>query len=139
MKTLDEVIKAWEFCPANPETCQGCPYQYDAGVGAENCYKDDALAWLKGYQTHIELDKLRDKHEAKNDPLTWDELRQMEGKPVWYEETNAYEGDSETIQTKHWDIIKKVYKSQITFYVQEMSSHKSWQGIGWQAYRKERK
>lgn len=85
MKTLDEVIKANECCDhGEPDSiCEDCPYN---GIGACCAEREsDALQWLKGYRAHIELDKLRDKCETENDPLTWDELRTMGGKPVWYE------------------------------------------------------
>ena len=77
MKTLDEVIKAMETDPV--------PMAYTARLSVHEDIMTDALEWLKAYKGHIELDKLRDKCEAKNDPLTWDELKQMEGKPVWIE------------------------------------------------------
>ena len=73
-----------------------------------------------------------------NLPLTWDELKKMEDRPVWIVESNIVFDDECDVERKgHWDIIKKVYPEQITFYVQGMSNHKSWQGIGWQAFRKE--
>ena len=80
----------------------------------------------------------------RNDPLDWETLKQMEGKPVWMEEfypvmedeTGATE--DEGYYNKHWDIIRKVYPKQIAFYVQGMTNHKEWIGKTWQAYRKER-
>lgn len=91
MKTLDEVIAELE----------------DEGLFA------DALQWLKMYRSDMQIyaenqkhwedelmRKIKDFGDAKeryikrlkelnigtlNEPLSWDELKQMEGKPVWYE------------------------------------------------------
>lgn len=91
MKTLDEVITELE----------------DEGLFA------DALYYLKMYRSDMQMyadnqkywedelkQKIKDFGDAKeryiarlkeldigtlNEPLTWDELRTMEGKPVWYE------------------------------------------------------
>ena len=90
MRTLDELINALEIC-GHDESAK-CPY-FDTEhwcccedhMRSISPLKNDALQWLKGYRGHIELDKLRDKCEAENPPLTWDELRQMEGNPVWME------------------------------------------------------
>ena len=88
MKTLDEVIIALEVCTSgycsHPKHGD-CPYLDERNDCDTRQRKLDALQWLKGYKAHIELDRLQDKCEAKNDPLTWEELRTMEGKPVWYE------------------------------------------------------
>lgn len=63
-----------------------------------------------------------------NPPLTWDELRQMEGKPVWVEEKGMLSiwiiiGDV----TENW-----LYSTDCNTYRHED------QGKIWQAYRKER-
>ena len=68
----------------------------------------------------------------KNEPLTWDELKQMEGKPVWVEH----------IYYKVWLIVKDVYEETIVldgngFYTQYFSDDNE-KGTRWQAYRKER-
>ena len=74
MKTLDEVIKALqknadrEMARWNEETCF---------ISEENLL--DALLYLKEYRAEL----AQNSGELGNDPLTWDELRQMEGKPVW--------------------------------------------------------
>lgn len=47
----------------------------------------DTLNWLKGYQQHIELDKIRDQCEAENNPITWEELYSRNGLPVWIEDS----------------------------------------------------
>ena len=132
MKTLDEVIKAMEFCPNSSGTCRGCPYQFELKA-TENCYREDALQWLKGYRGHIELDKIRDKCEAKNDPLTWDELKTMEGKPVWVE------GEGCGL----WAIVgkyeKTIYDTEYIDFIGYATLQRNNMGEYWQAYRKERK
>ena len=85
MKTLDEVIKGIEHC--HEDNCMDCPYQFepkDFGCVDQANYTD-ALHYLKEFQGLSKMwnDKL-DK-EQENPPLTWDELKQMEGKPVWVE------------------------------------------------------
>ena len=87
MKTIDEVITANECCDhGEPDSrCEDCPYN---GIGACCAEREsDALQWLKGYKAHIELDKLRDKCETENDPLSWDELYSRNGMPVWIEDS----------------------------------------------------
>lgn len=124
MKTLDEVIFEAPYSPTN--------------------WAKDALHYLREY---------RDKHEemlqmeealgycemAENRPLTWDELKQMEGKPVWVELTfpeGAY---------SHWGIIWGFPKAGYEFMelwgfheIQSFSVMQKEQGKTWQAYRKER-
>ena len=46
MKTLDEVIKAWEICHSDIGDCDECPYH-------DNCERkidDDLFHYLKAYQ-----------------------------------------------------------------------------------------
>ena len=63
-----------------------------------------------------------------NDPLTWDELRQMEGKPVWVEEK-----DMPSTWIIIWDVTENwLYPTGCDAY-----RHEEY-GKTWQAYRKER-
>lgn len=73
-----------------------------------------------------------------NNALTWQELTQMKGKPVWIVDSIIDENEGTITREGHWDIVRKIYPEQIAFYVQGMTNHKSWQGVGWQAFRKER-
>ncbi len=123
MKKLDEVIKAFEECivPKN--------------VFCNGCYKDDrckitevALYYLKQYQLDkqifaYDIAKKNLELSERNEPLTWDELNLMEGKPVWIEGPLLKEGP-------HWIILGAVhlYEGKNVGY-----------GKTWQAYRKERK
>ena len=128
MKTLDEVIEElqyWDTCDEYPECF------YDDEVNR------DALHYLKEYkrvQNKIEkialgsvedtLDKL------DNKPLTWNELKTMEGKPVWI--------DNNLIKP-HWDIIAQIDdNADVTFYVMGGFETKEFYGKTWQAYKKER-
>ena len=69
MKTIDEVIFEAPYTPTQWEV--------------------DALHYLKEYQKiEDEYEELKDwwaEEHAENVPLTWDELKGMKGKPVWYE------------------------------------------------------
>lgn len=148
MKTIDEVIKALEMCTADNCVClSGCPYSEFAD-GDDGCeyhaipaMQIDALHYLKIFQRHEErvrsqLDDLKEEYQP-NEPLTWEQLKQMEGKPVWVELphsyrkawglndgmfTDAYGNDCITVKVLHdlWHLQKKQM------------------GETWQAYRKEK-
>ena len=96
-----------------------------AGRTAREAYeaaRDKHLAAIK---------ELNDKH---NPPLTWDELRTMEGKPVWIELLGKG-------QWKGWDVIGGFYTDDFgdamctvrldDYYLNDLEKT-------WQAYRKER-
>lgn len=144
MKSLDEVIKKIEkqwVCPSSDEADEYCEL-YDV--------RDDALHYLKEYRDDREnlsemisncgkaLNKyIMDIHtlaqQEENLPLTWDELRTMEGKPVWVEQ---HHGD-----TKGWLLILRKYDDVVTCTTKHGNSfylYKANYGEKWQAYRKER-
>jgi len=87
MKTLDEVIKAIEWCTEHDQSgCSACPYADDDN----RCYEEDALHYLKHLQEYYEMSR---EHHEPNPPLTWDELKSMEGKPVlveWAKSEESY-------------------------------------------------
>jgi hypothetical protein len=154
MKTLDEVIKANEYCDhGEPDSrCEDCPYN---GIGACCAEREtDALHYLK------ELKEARNiiataREEAKkqiedfkadveyrmayNPALTWDELRTMEGKPVWIDSVPL---------VRRWVIIKKFHPIGGNHNLFDMEvedgahflrkSMGRYTGAWWQAYRKER-
>ena len=137
MKTLDEVIKAMDhvvFC------CTNCKLQFDCDE--VECFLEDALRYLKEYQQtvrwiEIESEQFKQtvdfiKKATANEPLTWDELKQMEGKPVWVE----------ALLYKQWAIVACVYADYIRFEGANLYApeHRIYMGEdnGWQAYRKER-
>ena len=138
MMTLDDVIEAMERCSIpHYFDCKGCPYEDDdAEVGCRSDDRDvDALHYLREFQGLSKMwnDKL-DKEQA-NPALTWSDLQQMEGKPVWVEQ---HHGD-----TKGWllilrkcddvDVVTCTTKHGNSFYL-----YKANYGEKWQAYRKER-
>lgn len=139
MKTLDEVIKAWSICFSDNSrsNCTGCPYADEDGEAA--CFnhdREDALIYLKAYQwqmtnpdgDHLQLEKCRAllSDFYQNEPLSWDELRTMKGKPVWVE------------PCKEWMLITEIETEPHIWLLSldgmdyDMSLHE------WQAYRKER-
>lgn len=74
--------------------------------------------------------------EKQNDPLTWDELRTMEGKPVWVEAESISVGVSP--YWKDWYIIKSFSDDEFMYCNDGYEWAKETQGRMWQAYRKER-
>lgn len=144
MKTLDEVIKAMENCYGpDAECCDKCQYTKEISAGSI-CLKcdleDDALHYLKEFQGLSKMwnDKL-DK-EQENQPLDWETLKQMEGKPVWMEYEDGKGG---------WVIVGKFFSlfehEELDAYVYMYYLHnkiecsKELYGSYWKAYRKERK
>ena len=150
MLTLDEVIKAIGELTA----CDDTGYSYIADGDA-----DDALHYLKMYRSDMiqyeadrkywqeemtqvmdQYNSARDKHikelkELKqNDPLTWDELKQMEGKPVWIEEKGYYQ------TWEYWSLVYWMNDDELTLWNENgrTTYSKNEQGTVWQAYRKER-
>jgi len=113
MKTLDEVIFEAPYTPT--------PWEVDA------------LSYLKEYKELSKMWNDRLDKENSNSALTWEQLKQMEGKPVWVEYEN-YAPD--------WEIIENVgtFKWADGLFVETNTSilHKEDQGKTWQAYRKER-
>lgn len=147
MKKIEEVIKAYVICMSysnDDDDCKGCPY---AENGEPKCYgadKKDALYYLKEYKKVIDVmhehgigsvwgitlpdpEKVEGKPDidgCANMPLTWEELKQMDGKPIW-------------ISDFGWDIADGVGDDTmntafgITYKRVNMN-------IEWQAYRKEK-
>ena len=155
MKTLDEVIKAMELCDSDEGTCRGCAYEPDcdqkASLGHER-KRNDALHYLREYRTcredlimnckrheelYIQYRDMIDELE-RNEPLTWNELMQMIGKPVWIEEGTDFE-------MKHWFIVPWPHPSYKHNRLEKDQIGEGWScyhkdnlGKTWQAYRKER-
>lgn len=144
MKTLDEVIKAYECCDhGEPDSrCEDCPYN---GIGACCAEREtDALHYLKTIETtenlyHDAVNKLSKwEDEDWKDrclPLTWDELKQMEGKPIWMEFT--YHNPEETY--RYWTIVKYFDNDEggAKMITGTGVYHKCAIDTDWQAYRKE--
>lgn len=141
MIVLDEIIKAFECCKDGSieSQCEDCPY-----VGIGNCCHEkdeDALNFLKDFKRLSEMwnDKL-DK-EQDNHALTWDELEQMQCKPVWVE------SHGDTTEYVGWAIIRYITNDIASFILTqekdgflslEITVLKSYMGKEWKAYKKER-
>lgn len=137
MKTLDEVIKALESARIQVETGYGLWVDYRDN----DDLKADALHYLKLLKTHCDrvqnqIEDLREEYRP-NDPLTWDELRQMEGKPVWI--------DGSVCSSGFWAIVEGFGESGGADYV-FLCGNQFWKedmkdddnGLSWNAFRKER-
>lgn len=113
MKTLDKVITELE----------------DEGLFA------DALHYLKVFRAErehlVELHRELVK-ENDNNPLTWSELRQMEGKPVWMKRP----------EWKEWLLVSEIDEDKCEIYLRDKWGNGiivNGRNVGyWRAYRKER-
>ena len=164
MKTLNEVIKANECCDhGEPDSrCEDCPYN---GIGACCSEREtDAFHYLKElrditdismeyFKSGGTLQKLYNTSQIScpkchsefvilsdaNNPLTWDELKQMEGKPVWVEVLS-----DEIDLSSRWMLIARETKAHSLplAYTDDIGhwifGHEDKLGKTWQAYRKER-
>lgn len=133
MNTLDEVIKRLEDDIHTADADSQLIMLFDRDVV-------DALHYLREYQEQRDqIDALPDYYDLVNFwvesqvnlPLTWDELEQMEGKPVWIQE-----GDY-----GYWIIIDNFSITSYGYHwlnSVEGCLEKEYMGISWQAYRKEK-
>lgn len=134
MKTLDEVIDKLEKADTTW-----------SNIKNNLNYEDfrDALFYLKEYKKnqedpdgdHQQLEKAQKLlwEFYQNDPLTWQELRGMEGKPVWVELLKG--------KWKGWDVIGGFDEDDFgvaMVTVRGDDYYKLDLGKKWQAYRKER-
>lgn len=138
MKTLDEIIKRVEtqINDFDKNGCFECHYCGDECC-IDSCFLEDALHYLKEYQI-LQTAYIKAMADLEdNPPLTWSELKQMEGKPVWVESTNKAMHDwflvDYTIKDNNEDIVWLV-----TGYAEHVCLHEKTCGKHWQAYRKER-
>ncbi len=135
MKTLNEVIKAFEICDETvTANCPDCPYDIDCENVPGEDLRTDALHYLKHLQEFYEMSR---EHHEPNPALTWDELKQMEGKPVWMED------DTGTKFYRGWAIVLNfIFDGTYLRYVCDDYSETCVveEDIGktWIAYRKER-
>ena len=148
MKQLDEVIKANECCDhGEPDSrCEDCPYN---GVGACCAEREsDALHYLKTIETTENLyhDAVNELSKWKDEdwkdqclPLTWDELRTMEGSPVWVEILS-----DEIDLSSRWMMVARETKAHSLplAYTDDIGhwifGHEDKLGKTWQAYRKKK-
>ena len=137
MKTLDEVIEElhyWDTCNEYPECF------YDDEVTR------DALNYLKEYkrvQNKIEkiaLGNIEDTlDKLDNKPLTWDEFKLMEGRPVWVEWVEVVIGGSYSI--RDWFLIEWIDNNNHEAIIRDRHGNQILyrDGSDWQIYRKEHK
>lgn len=145
MKRLDEVIDAMERCIIHPcFDCKGCPYEDDdAEVGCRSDDMDaDALHYLRTIEKTENLyhDAVTELSKWKVEdwkdrclPLTWDELRTMEGKPIWVE--FSYE-DGQHFDSG-WFLVGFVSESFCDV-IGKLGTSRLVKNDYWQAYRKEK-
>lgn len=76
-------------------------------------------------------------HPDNNVALSWHELKQMEGKPVWVEYDDHLSGRKGT-KFKEWEVINCIFDDRIVT-KGDWDYHKNEIGHIWQAYRKERR
>ena len=134
MKTIDEVVHALEICDSAIDDCASCAY---FSVDCENLrpLRADALTYLQKYQEMLDYQKTVETlikpaciPDVENKPLTLEELKQMEGKPVWIV--------NERLGWAGWEIIwnfpgNKMETREDSWNIDEI-------GTEWNAYRKER-
>lgn len=132
MKSLTTVIEVLESCQNVAIECFECPMRHET----ECEVKSVALAYLKEYQSTKDED---------NPVLTWEQLKTMEGKPVWVEKKHS--------KIYHmWGLVARIKRYQGHEYAvikcpdlcnSSMSNIRLYDTMylndGWQAYRKERK
>lgn len=144
MKTIDEVIKALEWCiDDSHDDCDGCPY--DTGE-VTDCHDRnvDALHYLREYKEYTDTmcalpDYCEYIHSADNPPLDWDELKQMFHKPVWIETKTkkvwVIINNFEAV-TPNSENVNVIHTSHRGAKCSHFARHLM--GQTWQAYRKER-
>lgn len=138
MKTLDEVIKAMEYCTEIDDYgCECCP-----GFEEPDCYvHKDALHYLKAYRDDKdELTALRAfwAEQQANPALTWQELQQMEGKSVWVKGIVGFWAFIVETECAEREIMPRITCLDCTT-DRRFNLYKGEYGTTWQAYRKERK
>lgn len=131
MKTLDEVIKTFEsgYLITDKTKNEALHYLKEYKNTDENYKK--AIAHVTEVIDHYEK-MVADYLAVNNPPLTWDELKGMEGKPVWME--------CEYFFRPQWVILTDVYDEKAMFIGDRIvdSELKEEMGNIWQAFRKER-
>ena len=135
MKKIEDVIKAYECKKSIEDKCNECPYfsecddKYHCECEARD---DDALYYLKEYR------ELTKELVEWNEPLTWNELKDMIGKPIWVERTEKY-------CVPHWAIIENVIEwdsipyGTLLLQPDDEELFLSDHAKTWQAYLKEQK
>ena len=147
------------------EKCKECPYHEEDENGkwlGSYCgdFHFDVLHYLKEYRVVTDIcykhgiasvwgqvlpdpdktdwDKKMNFDDAyDNDPLSWDELRTMEGKPVWVE-------SSDSLNRRRWMFVGEWFDDDemrlfdMGYDYPDYVSKNGYESGTWQAYRKER-
>ena len=143
MKTLDEVIEIFEKVVKHDYVWFD---EKTALMTIETM--TDALQYLREYQwqmtnpdgDHQQLEKCRALLQDfyRNDPLSWEELQQMEGKPVWIEEYDAIDS-TRGWRCCRWMLVEFINDSYMDARNSDGEQYNFDKGEEtWQAYRKER-
>lgn len=138
MKTLDEVIEElqyWDTCNEYPECF------YDDEVNR------DVLHYLKEFKRYQNTPSCNGhmalvdyfEESQKNEQLTWDELKLMEGSPVWVEWVEVVIGGSYSI--RDWFLIEWIDNNNHEIIIRDRHGNQILyrDGSDWQIYRKEHK
>ena len=160
MKTLEETIDGLKICFDSSKYCEECPYEKHHNIDSViplciDMLTQDAIYYLKFFKDYsIRQKELSDKllqkmqqmklvqnlvevdNKEENPPLTWDELKDMAGQPVWVEWTVQREwrfGD--------WNLIHALTDEieLVDVYGNISIVSKEFQDVKWRAYRKKRK
>ena len=141
MKTLDEVIDDFEKACDLERRCVGCSGCLGQEYGCPNDGAEsvpDALHYLKEYRKLDSLDAVAFP-EDDNQPLTWDELKQMEGKPVWVEYgTFSDSGWALISEIREQGCIEFLLPFGLSLVMQKGAIGKTWQAYRKKPYRKKR-
>ena len=141
MKTLDEVIDALVFCSKG--LCEYCPFQDEDRHLCKDAKCITAEHYLKEYRKKKdELDDILSDYvvlkeywtnQQENPPLIWDELKQIEGKPVWINGVWYLITHTEDAYRDINPLINAIKANGVrcTFFPEDCN-------VIWQAYRKER-
>lgn len=150
-ETLDEAIEALVFCSKG--LCECCPFNKEDRNLCEDAKCAVALGYLKEYKKNCEdlinvtkalkkekdicsyaLDNLTNNRKL----LTWEELKTMEGEPVWIE--LLYHHPEQKYE--YWDIIKRfdmIEDYEVVDLAQSGYLYKTLLGSGWKAYQRGKK
>lgn len=134
MKTIDEVIKAGDILGRYVITDNATGEDTICDI-VKKGFISDALHYLREYRDcgacAYADSYLRCTKEDRNDPLSWDELKQMIGKPVWVIDAN---------NKGRWYLVKAIDEEAIftNFWGNSGIGYPKDFGTKWQAYRKER-
>lgn len=128
MKTLDEVIEIVEERKAHYDEvgCFYCHYSNRADC-VDGCVLADVLHYMKEYRDlkstmdwHAQMEEIR--NSIENVPFTWEQLKAMEGKPVWVEESAEnglwwtywviWEGDNPVLPKKDYSTKWNAYRKE---------------------------